>query len=53
MNKHFSKSGDKKTTTEIKNFLLVIGVPKLLEDQVKYYEEDLTEKDLCKSLKSM
>ena len=38
---------------KIKDFLNVIDVPKLSEDQVKLCEEDLTEKDLYKSLRSM
>ena len=51
--KHFLKSKNKKTMAEIKDFLNVIDVPKLSEDQVKLCEEDLTEKDLYKSLRSM
>ena len=47
------EKGEQKTTAEIKDFLNVIDVPKLSEDQVKLCEEDLTEKDLCKSLRSM
>ena len=42
-----------KTAAEIKDFLNVIDVPKLSEDQVKLCEEDLTKKDLYKSLRSM
>ena len=42
-----------KTTAEIKDFLNVIDVPKLSEDQVKLCEEDLIKKDLYKSLRSM
>ena len=38
---------------EIKNFLSHINIPKLSEDKRKLCEEDLTEKDLCDSLKSM
>ena len=37
---------------EIKDFLNIIDVPKLSEYQVKLCEEDLTEKDLYKSLKA-
>ena len=47
------KKREQKTTAEIKAFLNVIDVPKLSEDQVKLCEEDLTEKDLYKSLRSM
>ena len=47
------KKREQKTTAEIKDFLNVIDVPKLSEDQVKLCEEDLTEKDLYKSLRSM
>ena len=47
------KKREQKTTAEIKTFLNVIDVPKLSEDQVKLCEEDLTEKDLYKSLRSM
>ena len=47
------KKREQKTKAEIKNFLNVIDVPKLSEDQVNPCEEDLTEKDLCKSLRSM
>ena len=47
------KKREQKTTAEIKDFLNVIDVPKLSEDQVKLCEEDLTEKDLYNSLKSM
>ena len=47
------KKREEKTTVEIKVFLNVIDVPKLSEDQVKLCEEDLTEKDLYKSLRSM
>ena len=39
--------------TEIKSFLSHINIPKLSEDKRKLCEEDLTEKDLCDSLKSM
>ena len=37
---------------EIKDFLNIVDVPKLSEDQVKLCEEDLIEKDLFKSLKA-
>ena len=39
--------------TEIKSFLSHINIPKLSEDKRKLCEEDLIEKDLCNSLKSM
>ena len=45
------KKREQKPTTEIKHFLNAIDVPKLSEDQIKLCEEDLTEKDLYKSLK--
>ena len=38
---------------EIKSFLRHLNIPKLSEDKSKPFEEDLTEKDLCESLKSM
>ena len=41
-----------KTTSEIKDFLNAIDIPKLSEDQVKLCEEDLTERDLYKTLRS-
>ena len=47
------KKGEQKTAAEIKDFLNVIGVPKLSEDQVNLCEKHLTEKDSCKSLRSM
>ena len=47
------KKPEHKTTAEIRDFLNVIDVPKSSEDQVKLCEEDLTEKDLYKSLRSM
>ena len=47
------KKCEQKTTVEIKDFLNAIDVPKLSEDQVKLCEEDLTEKDIYKSLRSM
>ena len=49
----FFKNREQKTSVEIKDFVSVIDVLKLSEDQVKLCEEDLTEKDLYKSLKSM
>ena len=42
-----------KLMVQIKDFLNVINVPKLYEDQVKLCQEDLTEKDLHKSLRSV
>ena len=39
--------------TKIKTFLSHINIPKLSEDKAKLCEEDLTEKDLYNSLKSM
>ena len=51
--KHFLKNEKKKTTTKIKDFSNVMDISKLFEYQVKLCEEDLTEKDLYKSLKSM
>ena len=47
------KKPEHKTTAEIRDFLNVIDVPKSSEDQVKLCEEDLTKKDLYKSLRSM
>ena len=38
---------------EIKSFLRHLNIPKLSEDKSKFSEEDLTEKDLYDSLKSM
>ena len=40
------KKREQKTTAEIKDFLNVIDVPKLSENQVKLCEEDLTKNDL-------
>ena len=51
--KLFLKKREQKTTAEIKDFLNLIDVPKLSEDQVRLCEEDLTETDLNKSLRSM
>ena len=48
----FKKRGQN-TTTKIKYFFNVIDVSKLSKNQVKLCEEDLTEKDLYKSLRSM
>ena len=47
------KKPEHKTTAEIRDFLNVIDVPKSSEDQVELCEEDLTEKDLYKSLRNM
>ena len=47
------KKREQKIVTEIKSFLSHINIPKLSEDKRKLCEEDLTEKDLCDSLKSM
>ena len=47
------KKCKQKTTAEIKDFLNFTDVRKLSEDQIKLCEEDLTKKDLYKSLKSM
>ena len=44
---------EQKTTAQIKDFLNAINVPKLSEDQVKLCGEDLIEKDLYKSLRSI
>ena len=49
--KHFLKKREQKITAE--DFLNVIDVQKLSENQVKLCEEDLTKKDLYKSLRSM
>ena len=48
----FRKS-KQKITVEIKDFLNTTDVPKLSEDQLELCEEDLTERDLRKSLRSM
>ena len=45
------KKCKQKTVTEIKSFLSHINIPKFSEDKAKLCEEDLTEKDLCDSLK--
>ena len=47
------KKREQLITAEIKDFLNVTDLPKLSEYQVKLCEEDLNEKDLCKSLRSM
>ena len=47
------KKREQKTTVEIKCFPNAIDVPSLSEDQVKLCKEDLTEKVLWKSLRSM
>ena len=39
--------------TEIKSFFSHINIPKLSEDKGKLCEQDLTNKDLCDSLKRM
>ena len=44
---------EQKITAKINKNLNAIDFPKLSEDQVKLQEEDLTKKDLFKSLKSM
>ena len=45
------KKCKQKAAAEIKNFLRQLIIPKLPEDKSKLCEEDLTEKDLCGSLK--
>ena len=47
------KKRTQKTAAEIKSFLRQLNIPKLPEDKSKLCEEDLTEKDLYDSLKSM
>ena len=47
------KKGEQKTMTVIKSFLSHINIPKLCEDKANLCEEDVTEKDLYNSLKSM
>ena len=47
------KKREQKAVTEIKSFLSHINIPKLSEGKGKLCEEDLTEKDLCDSLKIM
>ena len=49
----FLKKCKQKTAAEIKNFLRHLNIPKLSEDKSKLCEEDLTEKDLYDSQKSM
>ena len=51
--KLFFKKHKQKTVSEIKFFLRHLNIPKLPEDKSKLCEEDLTEKDLCDSMKSM
>ena len=47
------KKRKQKTATAIKSFLRHLNIPKFSEDKSKLCEEDLTEKDLYDSLKSM
>ena len=47
------KKCKQKTAAEINFFLRQLNIPKLPEDKSKLCEEDLTEKDLYNSLKSM
>ena len=47
------KKREQETTAKVKDFLNAIDVPKLSDDQVKLREEDLTEKSLYKSLRSI
>ena len=42
-----------KTESATKSFISHLNIPKLSEDKSKLYWENLTEKDLCDSLKSM
>ena len=49
----FFKKREQNTTAKIKDFLNAIDVPKLSEDQIKLCEEDLNQKKLWKSLRSM
>ena len=49
----FFKKREQKATAKIKDFLNAIDVPKLSEDQIKLCEEDLNQKKLWKSLRSM
>ena len=51
--KLFSKHGNKKLRQKWKIFFSDVNIPKLSENQVKLCEENLTEKDLYNSLKSM
>ena len=47
------KIREQKTEIEMENFLTEVSIQKLFENQEKLCEENLTEKDLCNSLKSM
>ena len=47
------KTREQKNKIEIEDLFSDVDIPKLSENQVKLYEENLTEKDLYKSLKSM
>ena len=47
------KTREQKTKIEMEKFFSDVDIPKLSENQVKLCEENLTEKDLYKSLKSM
>ena len=49
----FFKTRGQKTRIEMENFFSDADIPKLSENQVKLCEENLTEKDLYNSLKSM
>ena len=51
--KLFFKKCKQKTAAEIKSLLRHLNFPKLPEDKSKLCEEDLTEKDLYDSPKSM
>ena len=51
--KLFLKNANKKLRQKLKIFLRHLNIPKLSEDKSKLCEEDLTEKDLYDSLKSM
>ena len=47
------KKREQRTKTEIKSFLSHINIPKLSEDKAKLFDDDLTERDLYDSLKSI
>ena len=47
------KKRKQKTAAEVKSFLRHLNIPKLSEDKLKLFEEDLIEKDLYDSLKNM
>ena len=47
------KTQEQKTEIKMKNFFSDVDIPKLSENQTKLCEENLTEKDLYNSLKSM